>query len=85
MKKRYLILAGLLVMTVAAAGSGKKKTTKTAPVEGKTNPTPGGNQAVGIVGMPQTAKEEIKNGIGGETLFNTGRSVGNDSGSCRMW
>ena len=26
MKKRYLILAGLLVMTVAAAGCGKKKT-----------------------------------------------------------
>ena len=33
MKKRYLILAGLLVMTVAAAGCGKKKTTETAPVE----------------------------------------------------
>ena len=29
MKKRYLILAGLLVMTVAAAGCGKKKTTDT--------------------------------------------------------
>ena len=35
MKKRYLILAGLLVMTVAAAGCGKKKTTETAPVEKK--------------------------------------------------
>ena len=33
MKKRYLILAGLLVMTVAVAGCGKKKTTETAPVE----------------------------------------------------
>ena len=40
MKKRYLILAGLLVMTVAAAGCGKKKTTETAPVEVTATPTP---------------------------------------------
>ena len=39
MKKRYLILAGLLVMTVAAAGCGKKKTTETAPVEVTATPT----------------------------------------------
>ena len=33
MKKRYLILAGLVLMTVAAAGCGKKQTTETEPVQ----------------------------------------------------
>ena len=48
MKKRYLILAGLLVMTVAAAGCGKKKTTETAPVEVTATPTPEVTKAVDI-------------------------------------
>lgn len=49
MKKRYLILAGLLVMTVAAAGCGKKKTTETAPVEVTATPTPEVTKAVDMV------------------------------------
>ena len=38
MKKRYLILAGLLVMTVAAAGCGKKKTTENSTCRGNSYP-----------------------------------------------
>ena len=53
MKKRYLILAGLLVMTVAAAGCGKKKTTETAPVEVTATPTPEVTKAVDMVDMQQ--------------------------------
>ena len=58
MKKRYLILAGLLVMTVAVAGCGKKKTTETAPVEVTATPTPEVTKAVDMVDMQQTADED---------------------------
>ena len=64
MKKRYLILAGLLVMTVAAAGCGKKKTTETAPVEVTATPTPEVTKAVDMVDMQQTTDEDIKNIMG---------------------
>ena len=67
MKKRYLILAGLLVMTVAAAGCGKKKTTETAPVEVTATPTPEVTKAVDMVDMQQTADEDIKNIMGEKT------------------
>ena len=67
MKKRYLILAGLLVMTVAAAGCGKKKTTETAPVEVTATPTPEVTKAVDRVDMQQTADEDIKNVMGEKT------------------
>ena len=67
MKKRYLILAGLLVMTVAAAGCGKKKTTETAPVEVTATPTPEVTKAVDMVDMQQTADEDIKNVMGEKT------------------
>ena len=67
MKKRYLILAGLLVMTVAVAGCGKKKTTETAPVEVTATPTPEVTKAVDMVDMQQTADEDIKNIMGEKT------------------
>lgn len=67
MKKRYLILAGLLVMTVAAAGCGKKKTTETAPVEVTATPTPEVTKAADMVDMQQTADEDIKNVMGEKT------------------
>lgn len=67
MKKRYLILAGLLVMTVAAAGCGKKKATETAPVEVTATPTPEVTKAVDMVDMQQTADEDIKNVMGEKT------------------
>ena len=67
MKKRYLILAGLLVMTVAAAGCGKKKVTETAPVEVTATPTPEVTKAVDMVDMQQTADEDIKNVMGEKT------------------
>ena len=67
MKKRYLILAGLLVMTVAVAGCGKKKTTETAPVEVTATPTPEVTKAVDMVDMQQTADEDIKNVMGEKT------------------
>ena len=38
MKKRYLILAGLLVMTVAAAGCGKKKDNRDSTCRGNSYP-----------------------------------------------
>ena len=38
MKKRYLILAGLLVMTVAAAGCGKKKNNRDSTCRGNSYP-----------------------------------------------
>ena len=68
MKKRYLILAGLLVMTVAAAGCGKKKTTETAPVEVTATPTPEVTKAVDMVDMQQTGRERHKECNGGENF-----------------
>ena len=64
MKKRYLILAGLLVMTVAAAGCGKKQTTEETPVEATATPTPEVTKAVDMVDMQQTTDEDIKNIMG---------------------
>ncbi|MDY4116555.1 MAG: hypothetical protein SOY35_11850 [Blautia sp.] len=67
MKKRYLILAGLLVMTVAAAGCGKKQTTEETPVEATATPTPEVTKAVDMVDMQQTSDEDIKNVMGEKT------------------
>lgn len=64
MKKRYLILAGLLVMTVAAAGCGKKQTAETEPVQATATPTPEVTKAVDMVDMQQTTDEDIKNIMG---------------------
>ena len=64
MKKRYLILAGLLVMTVAAAGCGKKQTAETEPVQATATPTPEVTKAVDMVDMQQTTDEDIKNVMG---------------------
>ena len=64
MKKRYLILAGLLVMTVAAAGCGKKQTAETEPVQATDTPTPEVTKAVDMVDMQQTTDEDIKNIMG---------------------
>lgn len=67
MKKRYLILAGLLVMTVAAAGCGKKQTAETEPVQATATPTPEVTKAVDMVDMQQTTDEDIKNIMGEES------------------
>ena len=67
MKKRYLILAGLLVMTVAAAGCGKKQTTETEPVQATATPTPEVTKAVDMVDMQQTSDDDIKNVMGEKT------------------
>ena len=64
MKKRYLILAGLLVMTVAAAGCGKKQTAETETVQATATPTPEVTKAVDMVDMQQTTDEDIKNIMG---------------------
>ena len=67
MKKRYLILAGLLVMTVAATGCGKKQTTETEPVQATATPTPEVTKAVDMVDMHQTSDDDIKNVMGEKT------------------
>lgn len=67
MKKRYLILAGLLVMTVAAAGCGKKQTTEPKQVQATATPTPEVTKAVDMVDMQQTSDENIKNVMGEKT------------------
>ena len=40
MKKRFLILAGVLALTVAVSGCGKKKDTDVQPVVASATPTP---------------------------------------------
>ena len=63
MKKRYVILAALLVTALAAAGCGKKQTTETEPVQATATPTPEVTKAVDMVDMQQTSDEDIKNVI----------------------
>ena len=67
MKKRYLILAGVLALTVAAAGCGKKQNTETQqPVQASATPTPEITKAV--VDMQQnTDDSDIKNVMGEKT------------------
>lgn len=68
MKKRYLILAGLLVLTMAAAGCGKKKETETTPVEASATPAPEVTKTVDMVDMQQTTDDlNIKNIMGEKT------------------
>ena len=62
MKKRYLMLAALLVMTVAAAGCGKKQTEEPKVAEATPTPTPEITKAVDMVDMQQS--EDIKNVMG---------------------
>ena len=81
MKKRYLILAGLLVMTVAAAGCGKKQTTEETPVEATATPTPEVTKAVDMVDMQQTSDEDIKNVMGEKTSTASKIVFVNDTGN----
>lgn len=68
MKKRYLMLAGLLVLTIAAAGCGKKKETQTTPVEASATPAPEVTKKVDMVDMQQTTDDlNIKNIMGEKT------------------
>lgn len=69
MKKKYLILAGLLVLTVAATGCGKKQEeTQTPKAEATATPTPEVTKAVDLVNMQQSSDEtDIKNVMGEKT------------------
>lgn len=68
MKKRYLILVGLLALTLAAAGCGKKKETETTPTEASATPAPEVTKAVDMVDMQQTTDDlNIKNIMGEKT------------------
>ena len=53
MKKRFLILAGVLALTVAVSGCGKKKDTDVQPVAASATPTPEVTKAAEIVDMKQ--------------------------------
>ena len=61
MKKRFLILAGVLALTVAVSGCGKKKDTDVQPVAASATPTPEVTKAAEIVDMKQPTEEEIAN------------------------
>ena len=81
MKKRYLILAGLLALTLAAAGCGKKKETETAPVEASATPTPEVTKVVDMVDMQQTTDDlNIKNIMGEKTATASKVIFVNDTG-----
>ena len=67
MKKRFLILAGVLALTVAVSGCGKKKDTDVQPVEASATPTPEVTKAAEIVDMKQSTEEEIANIMGEES------------------
>ena len=66
MKKRYLILAGVLALTAAVAGCGKKQETETQPVQASATPIPEITKAV--VDMQQSTDDsDIKNVMGEKT------------------
>ena len=67
MKKRFLILAGVLALTVAVSGCGKKKDTDVQPVVASATPTPEVTKAAEIVDMKQPTEEEIANIMGEES------------------
>ena len=67
MKKRFLILAGVLALTVAVSGCGKKKDTDVQPVAASATPTPEVTKAAEIVDMKQSTEEEIANIMGEES------------------
>ena len=66
MKKRYLILAGVLALTVAVAGCGKKQEPETQPVQASATPTPEITKTV--VDMQQSTDDSnIKDVMGEKT------------------
>lgn len=67
MKKRYLILAGMLVMAVAAAGCGKKQDTQTETVQTSPTPTPEATKAPEVVNMQKSTEDDITNIMGEKT------------------
>ena len=67
MKKRFLILAGVLALTVAVSGCGKNKDTDVQPVAASATPTPEVTKAAEIVDMKQSTEEEIANVMGEES------------------
>lgn len=71
MKKRYLILAGILVTVAVAAGCGKKKEEETPNQEAQVTVAPAENTADNgnLVDMQQSAadEEDIKNVMGDKT------------------
>jgi len=66
MKKRYVILAGVLALSLAAAGCGKEKETQKEAPSVTVTPTP---EAAGddLVDMQQSKEEEISNTMGEKT------------------
>ncbi len=80
MKKRYLILAGLLVMAVAAAGCGKKQTTETKTAQATATPTPEVTKAADVVDMQQSTDEDIKDVMGEKTATASKVVFVNDTG-----
>ena len=66
MKKRYLILAGMLVMAVAAAGCGKKQGTQET-VQTSPTPTPEATKAPEVVNMQTSTEDDITNIMGEKT------------------
>ena len=67
MKKRYLILTGMLVMAVAAAGCGKKQDTQTETVQTSPTPTPEATKAPEVVNMQTSTEDDITNIMGEKT------------------
>ena len=59
MKKRFLILAGVLALTVAVSGCGKKKDTDVQPVAASATPTPEVTKAAEIVDMKQPQRKRL--------------------------
>lgn len=69
MKKRYIILAGLLAVTVFAAGCGKEEETAPENVQVTATPAPESSAGSELVDMQQSADEDtiIKNVLGTKT------------------
>ena len=80
LKKRYLAIAGLAVLTIAASGCGKKNTTEQTPVQVTPTETP---QATPTVTIDLVNMEEVseKNVIGEKTATASKVAIINRTGS----
>ena len=80
LKKRYLAIAGLAVLTIAASGCGKKNTTEQTPVQVTPTETP---QATPTVTIELVNMEEVseKNVIGEKTATASKVAIVNRTGS----
>ena len=80
LKKRYLAIAGLAVLAIAASGCGKKNTTEQTPVQVTPTETPQATPTVTIelVNMEETTE---KNVIGEKTATASKVAIVNRTGS----